>query len=208
VPNARGPFVVPGTYRVHLSAAAARVSAPLRVDWDPAFPLTDQERASRFRFLTDAGRLQSRIHVAAAALAEARKQLTTVQEQLKTARAAARVLDAATRFATSVEEVQRRIGGGGGGDEEGGFGSGLRTRVNGLINEIDGSGAQQGTLSGPTITQSARLAAAQADVEKLSTDVDRVLLTELKQLNDQVVRLKVSRITVAWPVTRATTSSQ
>jgi len=208
VQNARGPFVLPGTYRVHLSAGGERLSVPVRVDWDPDFPLTDEERTSRFRYLTEAGNLQGRIYATGAALADVRTQLTSVQEQLKTARAAARTVDAATRFAASLEEVQRRIGGGGGGDEEGGGGSGLRSRVNSLITEIDGTGVQQGTLHGPTAVQSARLAAAQPDVEKLMTEVDRVLLTELRQLNDQVTRLKIPAITVSWPVARPQTSSQ
>ncbi len=208
VPNARGPFVLPGAYRVHLSAAGDRLSAPLRVDWDSEFPLTDEERASRFRFLTDAGVLQGRLQAAGVALGEGRTQLTSVQEQLTTARATARTVDAATRFAASIEEVQRRIGGGGGGDEEGGGGSGLRSRVNTLVNEIDGTGVQQGTLHGPTTVQSARLAAAQVEVEKLSAEVDRVLVTELKQLNDQITRLKILPITVPWPVVRPTTTSQ
>jgi hypothetical protein len=207
VPNARGPFVLPGTYQLHLTAGADRVSAPVRVDWDPEFPLSDEERASRFRFLTEAGTLQGRIHTAGSAVADARTQLTSVQDQLKNAGAAARAVDTATRFAASLDQVQRRIGGGGGGDEEGG-GSGLRTGVNGLINEIDGSGVQQGTLSGPTAVQSARLAAAGEEVEKLSTEVDRVLGAELRQVNDQIGRLKIPAITVSWPAARSTTSSQ
>lgn len=208
VPNGRGPFVLPGIYQLHLTAGADRVSAPVRVDWDPEFPLTDEERASRFRFLTEAGTLQSRIYAAGSALADVRTQLTSVQEQLKTAGAPARAVDSATRFAESLDQVQRRIGGGGGGEEEGGGGRGLRSRVNSLVSEIDGTGVQQGTLSGPTAIQSARLAAAQAEVEKLSTDVDRVLVTELKQLNDQIARLKIQRITVSWTAPRPVTSSQ
>ena len=208
ITNARGPFVVPGQYRVVVSTQAGSVAVPLRVDWDPAFPVSDEERARRFRFLTDAGHLQERIQGASAALAAMRKQLATIQESLKGARANPRLAESVTRFSASIDPLQRRIGGGGGGgDEEGGFGGGLRSRVNGLVSEIDGGGVQQGTLAGPTATQSARLAAATADVEAFQTEFDRVAGSELEQLNDRLARARLPRITVPAAPAR-TTSSQ
>jgi photosystem II stability/assembly factor-like uncharacterized protein len=209
VPNARGPFVPPGTYRVFLSATGGSVSTPVQVEWDPEFPMSDQERLLRFRHLTDAGRLQGSIQAASTALAEVRKQLTPIADQLKAARATAQALDALARFSAAVEQARQRAGGGsGGGEDEGGGGAGLRSRVNALVSEIDGSGVQQGTLSGPTASQSARLTAAQAEVAKMTEELDRLLGPDLKQLNDQIARSKIPRITVAWPPTRTTTSSQ
>ncbi len=157
VPNARGPFVLPGAYRVYLSVAGSTPSVPLQVEWDPAFPLSDEERRARFKFLTDAGDLQRRVHEASGRLAE----LTKGRD--------------ATKHTTSIEQLQRRLGRGGGGDEEGGFGGGgVRSQINGLVSEIDGGGVQQGTLSGPTAVQSARLAAAKAEVEKIEGEIEQL----------------------------------
>jgi hypothetical protein len=208
VPNARGPFVLPGTYRAFLMAGGNTVSALVDVQWDPLFPSSERERASRFRYLTDAGRLQERLHGLSTAITETSKQITSVQEQLKGIRSSTQAADAVTRLATSVEQLRGRVGGGGGGDEEGGGGGGLRSRVNALVSEIDGGGVQQGTLSGPTAVQAARLTAAQAEVDKLMADAERVLLADLKSVNDQLARVKAGRITVAWPPVRTTSSSQ
>jgi len=207
VPNARGPFVLPGTYRVQLPAQGGSVSAPVQVDWDPEFPLTDAERTLRFRYLTDAGRAQSRIYAAAAGLTDVLKQLTALQEPLKTTRGAAAMSEAATRLAASIEQIQRRIGGGGGGGDEGGPSGGLRSQINGLIAEIDGSGVQQGTLSGPTVVQARRLTAAQAELDKLLAEIDRALGTEVDQLNVQGARLRIPRIVAPAGLVRRPTSS-
>ncbi|MGH9348944.1 MAG: WD40/YVTN/BNR-like repeat-containing protein [Vicinamibacterales bacterium] len=204
LPNGRGPLVVPGTYRVYLSAAGGSVSAPVHVEWDPELPMTDEERSSRFRFLTGAGRLQGRVHAAAVALSAVRTQVASTQDQLTRARVSAQVAETIARFASTVEQLQRRMVGGG----AGAGGGGVRSRVNGLIGEIDGSGVQQGTLSGPTTAQTARLAVAQGEVDELMDDVDRALGSELRQLNDQITRLKLPRITVSWPSTRTTASPQ
>jgi photosystem II stability/assembly factor-like uncharacterized protein len=209
VPGARGPFVPPGTYTVQLQGAGPELSVPLQVEWDPAFPVSDEESRARVRFLTDAWHLQQRIHDASTALAGVRTQLTALQEQLKTAPAAATVVESASRVAGSVEQLQRRIGGGGGGgEEEGGFGGGsLRGQVNSLINEIEGGGVQQGTLSGPTAVQRARLAAAQGEVDKLQSEADRVLGADLNRLNEEIDRLKIPRVIVPRPSSTRATSS-
>lgn len=152
VPDARGPFVLPGRYRVYVAAAGASPSAPIEVQWDPDFELSDEERRSRYQFLTDAGQLQKRLHDASATL-------TTLASELEQAKNEAR--------AASVEQLRRRIGGG----DEGGFGGGLRARVNGLMGEIEGGGVQQGTLSGPTAVQRARLADLRGEVDKVEAEL-------------------------------------
>ena len=206
VPNARGPYVVPGNYRVQLAAAGAAVSAPLQVEWDPNFPLTDEERRRRFQFLTDAGQLQKALHEASTTLGAVRPEVTKRQESLKSMGGATGARQAAEAVASSLEQIQRRIGGGGGGgEEEGGFGGGLRSQANGLVSEIDGGGVQQGTLSGPTAVQIARLAAVNAEVEKLRSALSRVLRDDLNGLNTQLEQLKLPRIAV--PPSRSSSSS-
>ena len=189
VPGARGPYVLPGKYTVYLAAAGGAIPATMQVDWDPLFPVPDEERRLRFTFLKEAGELQRRVHRTSSTLSDLRHELTK--------RADLKGVAAVTAFVSQVEQRQRRLGGGGGGgEEEGGFGGGLRSQVNGLISELEGSGAQQGTLSGPTVVQRARLAAASAEADKLVTDVDKVLSDDLGRLNAELDRLKIPRVVV------------
>jgi photosystem II stability/assembly factor-like uncharacterized protein len=189
VPNARGPYVLPGKYTVYLAAAGGAVPATIQVEWDPAFPVSEEERRLRFTFLKEAGDLQRRLQRPTTMLTDLRADLTK--------RSDLKGVPAAAAFLSQVEQRQRRLGGGGGGgEEEGGFGGGLHSQVNGLISELDGSGAQQGTLSGPTAVQRARLAAARAEVDKLVTDVDKVLSDDLGRLNAELDRRKIPRVVV------------
>jgi hypothetical protein len=190
VTGARGPHVLPGKYTVYLAAAGGSIPAGIQVDWDPLFPVPDEERRLRFTFLKEAGELQRRLLRPTTALAELRNELTKRND--------VKGLPAVAAFLSQVEQRQRRLGGaGGGGEEEGGFGGGLRAQVNGLVGELDGNGAQQGTLSGPTAVQRARLAAASAEVDKLVTDVDKVLSDDLERLNAELDRLKIPRVAAA-----------
>ena len=189
VPNARGPFVVPGRYRVSLSTGGD-ATTEVDVEWDPALPLSDEERRLRFTFLDEAGQLQKAVHDASTALTALAKELAGVQDKVRSA---------ATVKGT-VEQLQRRVGRGGGGEEEG-FGGGLRSQVNGLISEIDGGGAQQGTLTGPTATQRARLEASRAEVRKLQEDTARVMRDDLNRLNTELEKARLPRIVITSPRT-------
>jgi photosystem II stability/assembly factor-like uncharacterized protein len=195
----RGPFVVPGTYTAVVRANGGEAKTTVRVDPDPAFPLSDAERTLRFRFLTDTLVLQADLARATEAIRGVRDQLTALQAQFKgQAAPAAAVGDAVARLLKSLADLQSRLGGGGqgGGGEEGGSGGGggLRGRVNGLFSELDGSGIHQGTLSGPTASQRQRLEAARKEVQTLQTDIDRVLGSELSALNEEILRQKMPRI--------------
>jgi photosystem II stability/assembly factor-like uncharacterized protein len=200
--NARGPFVVPGRYQVTVNVAGRQSNAPVRVDPDAAFPLTDAERQLRFQFLTDALNVQADLAQFGNDVRAVRDQLTALQAQLKgDASVPASITDAATRFAKTVADLQNRIGGGGGGGgggEEGGggggAGGGLRGRAAGLFTALDGSGIHQGTLTGPTVIQREQLATIQKEAQALATAIDRALTTELAALNDEIVRAKIPRI--------------
>jgi len=195
VPNTRGPFVVPGRYRAYVSAAGGSVATPVDVEWDPAIAVSDEERRLRFTFLIDAGELQKTLHDASTSLASLRAELAKVRDRAP----------AAAALHTTVEQLQRRIASGGGGEEEGG-GGGLRAQVNGLVSEIDGGGAQQGTLTGPTATQRARLDAVKAEVQKVQSETSRVLSDDLSRLNTELEKLGLQRIVV--PATRTSSSNQ
>ena len=195
--NARGPFVLPGTYTATVTVEGRTSSAPVKVDADPLFPVPDADRRTRVAFLTSALSLQADLARAAQSLGGVDDQLTALQEQLKRHATPPRsVLDGTAALRKTLASLRSRIGGaGGGGGEEGGGGrGGLRSRAAGLFTELDGSGIHQGTLSGPTGAQQARLESTQADVRTLQADLARALGADLTALNDEIARLKVPRI--------------
>ncbi|MEW6322055.1 MAG: glycosyl hydrolase [Acidobacteriota bacterium] len=196
--NARGPFVVPGSYTATVQVDGREARAPVSVTPDPLFPMSDADRQARFDFLTETLALQAELARHADALRAVREQLRALDAQLKQLPSPpAAVVDRAAALDKAIAALQARVGGGGGGggEEGGGFGGGgLRARLTPLVSEIDGSGIHQGTLSGPTAGQLQRLQAARADASVLAADLTRTLDTDLAALNDEIVLLKVPRI--------------
>jgi hypothetical protein len=187
----RGPFVLPGTYTVTVRVAGRESTATLRVDPDPAFPVSDAERRSRFEFLTEALRIQAGLARITDAIRGVREQLTALEDQLKRQPSApASVVDGAARLTKTLADLEGRIAGGGGG----GGGGGLRRRASGLFSELDGSGIHQGTLSGPTTGQRRLLDTARTEAQTLQGEVDRALGADLTALNDEIARLKIPRL--------------
>jgi hypothetical protein len=197
--GARGPFVVPGTYRVTVRAAGRESSATVKVDPDPALPVTDAERQLRFQFLTDALQVQAALAGASNDLRSVRDQIAALQEQLKRESSPVATLnESSARLLKTLTALQARVGGGGGGGgEEGGGGGGnsLRGRANNLFSALDGSGIHQGTLSGPTVAQRQQLEALQKDAQAFRSEIDRALGADLAALNDEIGRAKIPRIT-------------
>ncbi|MGE0812278.1 MAG: glycosyl hydrolase [Vicinamibacterales bacterium] len=193
--DARGPFVLPGTYAVTVRAGGRESTVDVEVRPDPAFPVPEAERTARREFLTGVQTLLADLTTAAAAARSVRDQVTGLEEQLKTqGAAAASATDAVAALHKALDAAIARLGGGGGGGEEGGGFGGLRGRVNGLFTELDGSGVHQGTLSGPTAAQRQRLEAARADVRAAVEAADRALGPDLTAVNDAIARLKLPRL--------------
>jgi photosystem II stability/assembly factor-like uncharacterized protein len=196
----RGPFVTPGAYTVTVRAGSRESSAPVRVEPDPALPMTDAERQLRYQFLTDALQIQAGLTAATTEIRAVREQLTSLQEQLKRQPSAPpAVVEGVARMTKTLTDLQARIGGGGGGGggEEGGSGggtAGLRGRANGLFSQLDGSGIHQGTLTGPTPGQRQQLDAVRGDAQTLQQAIDRALGADLAALNEDIARAKVPRI--------------
>ncbi|MEZ5293844.1 MAG: hypothetical protein R2745_22365 [Vicinamibacterales bacterium] len=192
--DARGPYVLPGTYTVTVRAGGRESKAEVQVRPDPAFPVPGTEQTARREFLTGVQALLADLTTAATSARSVRDQVTALEDQLKaTGPAAASVTTAAAALHKALDTAIARLGGGGGGEEGGGFG-GLRGRVNGLFTELDGSGVHQGTLSGPTAVQRQRLEGARADVRAAIEAADRVLGQDLTALNDEIARLQIPRI--------------
>jgi photosystem II stability/assembly factor-like uncharacterized protein len=195
----RGPLVAPGSYSVTVRVDGRESSSTVRVDPDPALPMSDAERQLRFAFLTDALALQSQVAESGNAIRGVRDQVNALVEQLKRQPSPPQSLvESATQLSSTLADLQSRAGGGGGGGggEEGGGGGGggLRGRLGGLFSQLDGSGIHQGTLTGPTLAQRQALDGARKEVEALRAAVDRALGVQLNALNDEIARQKVPRI--------------
>ncbi|MBI4477841.1 MAG: hypothetical protein HY654_11745, partial [Acidobacteria bacterium] len=197
VVGARGPHVLPGTYTIELLSGAATSTARLEVVPDPLLPLSDGDRQARFDHLSRLNAMRAELQKTASEVATVREQIIEFLEQAKRQSAAQAVLKNAQAFADELQAAQARLGGGGqgGGGAEGfGGGGGLRGRLASLFNELDGSGVQQGTMTGPTIVQRERLAAAEADLKAAQDIVAKLLGVRLTELNDEIYRLKLPRI--------------
>lgn len=208
VNGGRGPFVLPGRYTVRLNAAGKQVTKAIQVDADPAMPVSDAERRSRFTFLTAVNDLQSLLQSTVTTVSGINSSLTTLDEHFQ------KVKNVPAAIATNLKglqdkgrELSRRLGvtggGGGGGDEGGGGFGGLRGRVNGLFTEIDGAqptGPQQGTLTGPTTVQNQRLADVTTELNAIVTEVNGLIARALPDLNQQMARANVPMVATPTPL--------
>ncbi len=75
-----GPQVLPGKYRVTLSAGATELSGDLRVDPDPRFPLTAADRTAHESAVMSAYKLQQQLGVARATAQSASGQLAVLRQ--------------------------------------------------------------------------------------------------------------------------------
>ena len=137
VPNTRGPFVLPGTYTVKLTAEGREMTRTLQVEADPALPVPDAERQARFTFLSTLNGMQATVYRATTAAADLARQASSLVKQVgKMPASPGGVVSAVESIEKSAREIQRRIAGGGDAEGEGGgFGDSLRARVNGLYRQ-------------------------------------------------------------------------
>ena len=195
-----GPFVLPGEYRVKLSAGGPDQTKTVRVNADPLVTLNDADRKKLYDALISLTSMQRTAESAVTAISKMDDQMKQVAEMLKAypnAPAAVKAsVDNATRQVTSL---RARIagaggprGGGGGGGGGGGEGEGpagrqaLRNSINSLKSDIIGS------QSIPTAIQSSRLESYLKDLNDAVNQLNSVISTTLpalyKQLNDNNIR--------------------
>ena len=91
-PPAQGPVVLPGKYVVTLTAkGGAPMQADLMVQPDPAFPLSDADRAKRNTAIMGAYKLQQQLVPARDALLALNRQLAAMRQYLTAAGDAGKV---------------------------------------------------------------------------------------------------------------------
>lgn len=200
VANARGPQVLPGPYTVKITSGGRTLQRVLTVEPDPAVVVTDAERLQRFEVLTRLGTHLTTLTTAGNTLRDIDQQLGPLTEQVKANNSATQALNGLQELGKQVAALRQRVGAGGGGDGEegGGGGGGLRGRINGLIGELDGSGVQQGTLTGLTKTQLARLDQLNGEVATAATDLAK-LIASIASVNEQIRAAGVPRLVVPSP---------
>ncbi len=200
VTGARGPFVLPGPYHVGLAAGGVERSATLVVEADPALPVSDSERRARFAFLMTLNQLRGRIETASSATEAVAKQLEPLEKQTPAPSASRRsaLAPALAVVTEKLRTLRQKLGGGrGGSEEEGGVsGATLRGAASGLFSEIDGGGVQQGSMTGPTPVQHARLAGVSKDLATVGSEWNRIVTADVAQLNAELKKLNLPEIVV------------
>jgi len=159
--NARGPNVGPGTFKVTLEVdGVATESRTFEVRADPASNVTVAQHKAREAFVVDVMDLLARIDKTTADL-RTRRGAATGEE------------------ATRLQGLEQRLAGAGGGRGGRGAGAGggpvpvqpVRTRLAGLLNTFNMSGARTGTMTGPTGTMREILEDAKKDLAAIEREI-------------------------------------
>jgi hypothetical protein len=134
----RGAFVAPGTYTVTLQAGDQRVRETVRVNGDPALPLTVAQHREREGFQLQLADMLAEMVTMSQELANLRRDLTAQRDAAAAASPARAAADSSLERLTNVERS---------------FVSGpvsMLGRINQLNGAFNGSGAQQGSFQPPT----------------------------------------------------------
>jgi hypothetical protein len=153
-----GPYVLPTTYTVRLTAGDEVRTETVVVRPDPQDQLTPTERRERWTFLTRADDLQ---RASARTSMEIRDLINRAQAARQAAAASDRAPASLSRdLETLVGELNNLTRSGAGGGRRGGGGN--------FTGGFSASAARQGTIGKPTLDQQEALAAAVAASEALT----------------------------------------
>jgi hypothetical protein len=191
-----GPLVLPGDYKVKLSAAGQEQTRTLHVKGDPMIQMADSERKTLYNTLLALTEMQRTANSAVSALGKMEDQIKQIADMLKSyPNAPAEIKPSMDTVSKQVTDLRAKFGraartGGDGGDAEGGGGGGgggggqqaIAGRINSLKSEIIGS------QSLPTQIQSTRVDAYLKElndaVGQLNTIIDTTLPNLFRQLSD------------------------
>ena len=183
-----GPFVLPGEYRVRISAGGRILEKTVSVSPDPLVELSDADRQTLYHTLLTLTEMQRTAQSATDALVKMDEQLQQVTRMLEEhPKAPAALKTSIAGTAKQITELRTAVGGRGGpGGGGGGFGGGtqpLRNRINGLKSEVIGS------QSLPTAVQTQRIETYRSELAKRVDEVNAAITGTLpgvyKQLHDQ-----------------------
>jgi hypothetical protein len=185
-----GPFVLPGEYRVQLTADGKALTKTVKVVGDPLVQMTDADRETLYRTLLALTEMQKTAGSAAEAVTRLDQRLQQIAETLKAYPNAPAAVKTSVAAATKqVTTLRATIAGAGGGRGGGGGGFGgpqpLRNRINSVKSEVVGS------QSLPTQVQSSQVAAFRKQLADAIAQVNAVITTTLpnlyKQLNENSI---------------------
>jgi len=168
-PGDRGPFVLPGSYRVHLIVDGSEASsASVEVQGDPDIAISDADRA---RYLETAGKVYDLNRKAI----EAANALVDFDEQLQAAKKAVETVDLPEAASAAMKEVEERAA-----DLRRRLGAGRREPgpppeddVRGEITRLRGS--LLGATAVPTEAQNRVLSKVMNDLAKAVADLNETL---------------------------------
>ena len=201
VAGSRGPQVPPGEYTLELTACDQVQQKSLQVLMDPVVEISQQELQARYQFLLELNRFRGTVAKLISASERVvedvegflnRQGLEDLPEPLSAA--AQEVVREATRIRTSL---------GGRGGRRGGRNPNIRALAGRLFGELDGDAVRQGTFAGPTMTQKARHASMnnQLDLELAALNI--VLEESVPDLNRQISAANLPWIPEPEPLRRS-----
>ncbi len=194
VPLSRGPFVVPGRYRVRLSAGEKALEKSVEVELAPGLVVPREELQARFDFLADLNRLRAGVQQT---IDKSREIEDEIGDFLKRAGSEApeELSSTAGEVQNEAKEIREQLTGVEG---ESSFSNpSLQTRVNRLFRELDGDLVQQGTLSGPTPTQRPRLGSLEQKGDEQKGLLNQLVETKVPDLNRRIEEAKLPWIRVS-----------
>jgi photosystem II stability/assembly factor-like uncharacterized protein len=179
-----GPFVLPGEYRVKLSAGGVEQTRTVRVDGDALLKITDAERRTAYETLLTLTAMQSTVGTVATTITKLDQAVAQMGETLKAYPTSSAALKTAIDEASKqVKELRAKAigeGGGGGGGEGGGGNQPLRGRITSLKSDVVGS------QSVPTAVQMRRLEEYSKELNDVVAAVNNWLATRLPGLYKQL----------------------
>jgi hypothetical protein len=181
-----GPFVLPGEYRVQVTADGRAHTKTVKVVADPLVEMSDADRDTLYRTLLTLTDMQRTAGSAAEAVTRLDQRLQQVAETLKAYPNAPAAVNTALASATKqVTELRAAIAGAAGGRGGGGGGGGggvqpLRNRINSIKSEVVGS------QSLPTQVQTAQVAALRKQLTDAVDRVNAAIATTLPSLYKQL----------------------
>jgi photosystem II stability/assembly factor-like uncharacterized protein len=180
-----GVLVLPGDYRVRITAGGEVHAKMVRVDADPLAAISEADRRKLYASLIVLNNMQSTANIATGVVDRVVAQLVQIGELLKSQPGAAGVKGTLESASRQVQDVVRRlIGGDGGADGGGGTGVGGRNALRNRIGQLRGEVGNSQTL--PTASQTERLEAYFKDLNDLLSEINTITSTTMPALYKQI----------------------
>ena len=181
----RGPRVPPGEYTVKVAVDGKEESAQLRVDEDPRIQIAAADRARQSDAQNKAYAMQKQITAARASLDSLKKQISALQDSLKSMPGTGSLTAPVKTLSDQVESIERRLvqrqdRSGNAGPQLPGTPIPINTRLNRLAFGFDGYTAA------PKASELESLEAISKDLASLIGELNKVIGEAVPALNKQM----------------------